>query len=98
VLRDAGHTVISAKDGEEALTLAARERPDLILLDKLMPTMDGTSFARAYHQATTNPAPIVAFCAARDAEDWARSIGAVAYLGKPFDLDDLDRTVRTQLG
>jgi signal transduction histidine kinase len=97
VLRDAGQTVIGAKDGVEALAIARRERPDLILLDKLMPTMDGTAFARAYHDATPNPAPIVAFCAARDVEDWARSIGAVAHIGKPFDVDDLDRTVRTQL-
>lgn len=97
VLRDAGHTVIGAKDGEDALALTAREPPDLILLDKLMPTMDGTAFARAYRVATTNPAPIVAFCAARDVEEWARSIGAVAHIGKPFDVDDLDRTVRTQL-
>jgi signal transduction histidine kinase len=97
VLGDAGHTVISAKDGREALNILARERPDLILLDKLMPTMDGTAFARAYHQATADPAPIVAFCAARDAEDWARSIGAVAHIGKPFDVDDLDRVVRTEL-
>jgi signal transduction histidine kinase len=97
VLRDSGHTVIGAKDGEEALEVTAKERPDLILLDKLMPTMDGTAFARAYREATTNPAPIVAFCAARDAEAWAKSIGAVASIGKPFDVDDLDRTVRTQL-
>jgi signal transduction histidine kinase len=97
VLRDAGHTVTGAKDGEEALAMTARERPDLILLDKLMPTMDGTAFARAYRDATTNPAPIVAFCAARDVEEWAKSIGAVAHIGKPFDVDDLDRTVRTQL-
>jgi signal transduction histidine kinase len=97
VLRDAGHAVTSAKDGQEALTVVARERPDLILLDKLMPTMDGTAFAHAYREATQDPAPIVAFCAARDVEDWARSIGAVAHIGKPFDVDDLDRTVRTQL-
>jgi signal transduction histidine kinase/ActR/RegA family two-component response regulator len=97
VLSDAGHTVIGAKDGQDALALTARDRPDLILLDKLMPTMDGTAFARAYRDATADPAPIVAFCAARDAENWATSIGAVAHLGKPFDVDDLDRVVRKQL-
>jgi signal transduction histidine kinase len=97
VLRDAGHIVIGAKDGEEALALTSRERPDLILLDKLMPTMDGTTFARAYREATKDPAPIVAFCAARDAREWAVSIGAVSYIGKPFDVDDLDQTVRAQL-
>lgn len=97
VLRDAGHAVITAKNGQEALALAARERPDLILLDKLMPVMDGTAFAHAYRETASDPAPIVAFCAARDAQNWARSIGAVTHVAKPFDVDDLYRTVRSQL-
>ena len=97
VLRDAGQIAMGAENGEEALALAAREPPDLILLDKLMPVMDGTEFAKAYRAAVAHPAPIVAFCAARDAEAWASSIGAVAYIGKPFDITELDRTVRRQL-
>jgi signal transduction histidine kinase/CheY-like chemotaxis protein len=97
VLRDSGQVVTSAENGEEALALAAREPPDLILLDKLMPVMDGTAFAKAYRAAVAHPAPIVAFCASRDAEAWASSIGAVAHVGKPFDLSELDRTVRREL-
>jgi signal transduction histidine kinase/CheY-like chemotaxis protein len=97
VLRDAGQIAMSAENGEEALALAARQPPDLILLDKLMPVMDGTAFAKAYRAAVAHPAPIVAFCASRDAEAWATSIGAVAYVGKPFDISELDRTVRRQL-
>jgi CheY-like chemotaxis protein len=62
-----------------------------------MPVMDGTAFAQAYRQAAADPAPIVAFCAARDAEAWARSIGAQTYIGKPFDVDDLSLTVRGQI-
>ena len=46
VLRESGYLVITAKNGEEALAVAARQRPDLIVLDKLMPVMDGTSFVR----------------------------------------------------
>jgi signal transduction histidine kinase/CheY-like chemotaxis protein len=97
VLRDAGQIAMSAENGQEALALAAREPPDLILLDKLMPVMDGTAFAKAYRAAVAHPAPIVAFCASRDAEAWATSIGAVAYVGKPFDISELGRTVRRQL-
>ena len=97
VLRDGGQIAMSAENGEEALALAAREPPDLILLDKLMPVMDGTAFAKAYRAAVAHPAPIVAFCASRDAEAWATAIGAVAYIGKPFDIAELDRTVRRQL-
>jgi signal transduction histidine kinase/CheY-like chemotaxis protein len=97
VLRESGQVVTSAENGEAALVLAVREPPDLILLDKLMPVMDGTAFAKAYRAAVPHPAPIVAFCASRDAETWAASIGAVAHIGKPFDLSELDQTVRREL-
>jgi signal transduction histidine kinase/CheY-like chemotaxis protein len=96
VLRDAGLTVASAKDGDEALFEAARVHPDVILLDKLMPGMGGTEFASAYRN-TGRPAPIIAFCAARDAPQWAAAIGAVSYIGKPFDVKDLERLVIAQL-
>ena len=97
VLRDRGYAVATAENGERALDAVMRERPDLIVLDKLMPIMDGTAFATAYHAASSHPAPIVAFCAARDAEQWARSIGAVAHIGKPFNIDELERVVANQL-
>ncbi|HKW78787.1 MAG TPA: hybrid sensor histidine kinase/response regulator, partial [Candidatus Limnocylindria bacterium] len=97
VLRDEGFDVMTAHHGEEALALATRQRPDLILLDKLMPVMDGSAFARAYRDAVSDPSPIVAFCAARDAADWARDIGAVDHLDKPFDVEALDRAVRKVL-
>ena len=96
VLHDAGLSVASAKDGEEALAEAARIRPDVILLDKLMPGMDGTRFASVY-RAAGRPAPIIAFCAARDAPQWAAAIGAVSYIGKPFDVKDLERLVLEHL-
>ena len=96
VLRDAGLTVASAKNGEEALAEATRIRPDVILLDKLMPGMDGTAFASVY-RAAGRAAPIIAFCAARDAAQWAAAIGAVSYIGKPFDVKDLERLVLAQL-
>jgi signal transduction histidine kinase len=96
VLRDAGLTVASARDGNEALAEAARMRPDVILLDKLMPGMDGTAFASVY-RAAGKGAPIIAFCAARDAEKWAAAIGAVSYIGKPFDVKELESLVLAQL-
>jgi len=96
VLRDAGQIAMSAENGGVALALATREPPDLILLDKLMPVMDGTAFAKAYRATVPHPAPIVAFCASRDAEASASAIGAV-YVGKAFDITELDRTVRRQL-
>ena len=96
VLRDAGLAVTTAADGNEALAEAARLSPDVIILDRLMPGMDGTEFARLY-RATGQPAPIIAFCAARDAAEWARSIAAVGFIGKPFDVKDLERMVLEHL-
>jgi signal transduction histidine kinase/CheY-like chemotaxis protein len=96
VLRDAGLAVITAADGNEALAQAAQFSPDLIILDRLMPGMDGTEFARLY-RATGQPAPIIAFCAARDAAAWAKSIAAVGFIGKPFDVKDLERMVLEHL-
>jgi signal transduction histidine kinase/CheY-like chemotaxis protein len=96
VLRDAGLAVITAADGNEALAQAAQFSPDVIILDRLMPNMDGTEFARLY-RATGQPAPIIAFCAARDAAAWAKSIAAVGFIGKPFDVKDLERMVLEHL-
>ena len=96
VLRDAGLAVVTAADGNEALAEAARFSPDVIILDRLMPGMDGTEFARLY-RATGEPAPIIAFCAARDAAAWAKSIAAVGFIGKPFDVKDLERMVLEHL-
>ena len=96
VLRDAGLSVTTAADGNEALVEAARVDPDVVILDKLMPGMDGTEFAREY-RATDRPAPIIAFCAARDAAEWAESIAAVGFIGKPFDVKDLERMVLEHL-
>jgi PAS domain S-box-containing protein len=97
VLRQAGLTAIVAENGEEALQLLADVRPRLILLDKLMPKMDGTAFAAAYRQRA-KAAPIVALCAARDAAEWAASIGAVGYVAKPFDVEELLATVARHTG
>lgn len=96
ILRTNGATVFTATNGEEALKLLERVDPQLILLDKLMPVMDGTAFATAYRELPRR-APIVAVCAARDAAEWAGRIGAIAYVTKPFDLDRLVATVAQHL-
>jgi signal transduction histidine kinase/ActR/RegA family two-component response regulator len=96
VLGDAGSTVLVAENGEEALRVVADVRPQLIILDKLMPVMDGTTFAATYRRRA-DAAPIVALCAARDAAEWAASIGAVGYLAKPFNVEQLIATVARHL-
>lgn len=96
MLRDAGYEVAVASGGSEGLVRAREFRPDLIVLDKLMPNGDGTSFASAY-RASSGKAPIVALSAGREAEEWARQIGAVGLVTKPFDVDELLEVVRANV-
>ncbi len=88
-----GYRVDTARDGEEALQKVAQELPALILLDMKMPGMDGWTFAREFRNLYDRRAPIVVLTAAEDAQKRAEEIDAQAYLGKPFDIDDLIRIV-----
>jgi CheY-like chemotaxis protein len=83
-----GMSVIEARDGEEALELVAAERPDLILLDVMMPGLDGWQVAeRLAADAETREIPIVFLTARAEAADRmrGRELGAVGYVTKPFD-------------
>jgi two-component system chemotaxis response regulator CheY len=84
-----GYAVATASNGAMALEVAGRAQPELILLDMRMPIMDGWAFARAYRARPGPHAPIVVITAATDAGERAAEVQADAYLGKPFDLDDL---------
>jgi CheY-like chemotaxis protein len=83
-----GYRVLAARNGEEALALLARERPDVVLLDRWMPVMDGREFARQIKALGISPL-IIAMTAAPVALRWAALIGADASLDKPFEIDDL---------
>ncbi|HKO24275.1 MAG TPA: response regulator [Chloroflexota bacterium] len=88
-LSSAGYDVMSAPDGAAALDLLATSQPDVILLDMLMPKVDGWEFARLYEQWPGAHAPIIVLTAARDAQARAAEIKADAWLAKPFHLDAL---------
>ncbi len=95
LLADAGYEVEFAHSGNAALARVAQIRPDVILLDNLMPDGDGTMFATAYAKTPAPRAPIVA-CAANNATEWGERIGAAASVQKPFDIDHLLETVERQ--
>lgn len=97
LLTESGYRVTAAANGHEGLERAAAAPPDLILLDKLMPDSDGTTFATGYAKTAGPRAPIVALCAAHDGPAWAAQIGAASYLIKPFDIETLLDVVREQL-
>jgi CheY-like chemotaxis protein len=88
-LSSAGYDVMSAPDGAAALELLTTSQPAVILLDMLMPKVDGWEFARLYEQRPGPHAPIIVLTAARDAQERAAEIKADAWLAKPFHLDAL---------
>lgn len=104
-LEYAGYEVIEALNGEEAIELAVRERPDLILLDVRMPRMNGYEACAVLRaQESTREIPVV-FLSARGQEAEIKhglELGAEEYILKPFAPDELnqrvgsilDRTVR----
>ena len=95
-----GFDVLEAAEGREALALALRERPDLVLLDVMMPSMDGFDVAR---RLQSNPAtsriPVVFMTALAATDDRRRGFeaGGVGYVVKPFDPVYLGETVRHTL-
>jgi CheY-like chemotaxis protein len=95
-----GMAVVEARDGVEALALVAAERPDLILLDVMMPGLDGWQVAeRLAADPDTREIPIVFLTARADTADRVRGrdLGAVGYVTKPFDpvgiADLVERTL-----
>lgn len=83
-----GYEVALAANGRDGLREMERWRPDVIVLDLMMPEMDGQSF-RAEQRARDGMAsiPVIVLTATRDARAQAVLLGAAAWLAKPFDLD-----------
>lgn len=90
-----GFVVDAAVHGAEALDIAGAHRPDLVLLDLMMPVMDGRQFAERCRRTPALAAvPIVLMSAAPDGRAVSREIGAWGFLPKPFDFDDLAQVLR----
>jgi CheY-like chemotaxis protein len=96
-----GWIVTLAIDGEECLEKAAQDRPDLILLDCMMPKMDGYETCRRLKQDPSLREIPVIFLTARSQESEVRkglALGAVGYLIKPFNPMSLAAEIREILG
>jgi CheY-like chemotaxis protein len=89
LLGEAGYSVRSASNGKEALDAVASRRPALVLLDMLMPVMDGWQFARELRARYGREVPIVVVTAAEHARASAAQIGAADVLPKPFEVSRL---------
>jgi len=93
-----GYRVFEAEDGQEALDMARRHRPSLIVIDLNMPVLDGLETVKSFRERE-NPGeqvPIVAITAydVPGMEDAALETGCDRYLRKPLDLEELDRALR----
>lgn len=92
VLEAEGFTVRCASGGDEALIMVAEERPDLILVDVMMPGMDGRALTRQLRDdPATRTLPVVICSAlADDPDQWeAWASGANSFVPKPFDVSRL---------
>jgi response regulator NasT len=90
MLTEEGYEVVGeAGDGEAAVTLADRLRPDLVILDVKMPVLDGLAAAERIAAARIAPVVILTAFSQRELVERARAAGAMAYLVKPFQKKDL---------
>lgn len=89
VLEDEGYRVLAAGNGLEALRLCGTGMPSLILLDLMMPKMDGRAFVEALRERGAALPPVLVLSASRQAVQQAQQMGVAGCLPKPFDLDEL---------
>jgi CheY-like chemotaxis protein len=93
-LRSEGYAVDLAAHGREALDAMRARRPSTVVLDLMMPVMDGFSFMEACHlEQLCDGVPIVVISAVHDALQRINEVPVHACIAKPFDLEDLVRTV-----
>jgi len=95
-LRISGYDVITALGGQEALDLVASAKPDIMLLDVIMPGVDGFEVLqklRSYSQL-----PVIVFSARQDNAVKALELGANDFLAKPFAPEELVNKIRSILG
>ena len=100
-LTAAGYDVVIAKDGQEGLNMARSESPDAILLDLMIPKIDGFKVCRMLKfDKNFENIPVIIFSARGSEADkkLAEQVGANAYLVKPFNLELFAETIQRLLG
>ena len=99
LLVEAGYDVTTASDGDEALKIVREQSPDLVLLDVMMPRMDGYAVCREIRAAGPAAPPVIFVTAHGNIKDRVTGLdlGAVDYLVKPFNPPELEARVRAAL-
>ena len=101
LLTKAGYEVISSENGEDAIVKARQVKPDLILMDVVMPNLNGFQATRAItREATTKHIPVILVTTKDQDTDrvWGMRQGARAYLTKPFSEDELASVISGHVG
>lgn len=91
-LEPTGYSIISASDGEEGIDMAKLHKPDLILMDVIMPGLNGFQATRILRkETTTSGIPIIIISGNEQATEkfWGLRVGANGFLGKPVDRSEL---------
>ena len=92
ILTAAGHSVLLAETGEQALVRARNDRPDMILMDVNMPDLDGFATTRRLKaDAATRDIPVVFVTGKNQKADvaWGRMLGAKGYVAKPYTPEQI---------
>jgi two-component system cell cycle response regulator DivK len=94
-----GYRVLEAEDGKQALEIASKDRPSLIIIDLNMPVLDGLETVKSFRkqEGSEDRVPIVAITAYNvyGMEEAALETGCNGYLSKPLDLEELDRALKS---
>jgi DNA-binding response OmpR family regulator len=96
-LKQEGFRVVTASNGREALFLARQEKPDLIILDVMMPEMDGYEFMRLHRKEKETPIILLTAKVEEDDKVIGLELGADDYVTKPFRPRELTARVRAVL-
>ncbi|MGZ3677195.1 MAG: response regulator transcription factor [Ktedonobacterales bacterium] len=99
IVEDEGYRVLHASDGQEALDMALRFHPALIITDLMMPRMNGAQLIAAIRSSGTTgvPAPSIVIMTAASSS-YTQDTGADALLRKPFDIREVEKLLRRFLG
>jgi two-component system, OmpR family, alkaline phosphatase synthesis response regulator PhoP len=96
-LTEQGFRVVTAENGQNALYAARQEKPDLILLDIMMPEMDGFEFIRAYRKESDTPVILLTAKLEESDKVIGLELGADDYITKPFGMRELVARIHTVL-
>ncbi|MBM4463806.1 MAG: response regulator [Chloroflexi bacterium] len=95
-LKIAGYDVITAANGDEGLRLTESASPDIMVLDLIMPIIDGFEVLRRLHCVSN--LPVIVLTARADACEEALHLGASDFIAKPFNPDELVKRIKAILG